>query len=305
VVSLASILGGASTGQAGVVNELAQAAIKGAIGSTQAVVGSVIGDVVAPFSLNNVSAWGGLSKHLMATFYACDSTGVFQQQDAQLAQVTAPINEVNFETTLNWQSPFENAGPESKAPALMALIQSGQIAPILNALQGVPGVNAVTGGTLNGLANSAKETANELQGRTGITRLNSRQVFSGMPPIKISMIVYFRAVQSSYSEVMEPYKQLLRWALPKMLANDGVLTEVAKNAADGGSFIKGLFPSDAPTMVGFTYANNRYAPMVIESLSNPLDGPMDVNGQPIYRAVQMTLATLTALDRGDVAKLFV
>ena len=60
----------------------------------------------------------------------------------------------------------------------------------------------------------------------------------------------------------------------------------------------------APQMVGFTYANNRYAPMVIEGIGNPIDGPMGPTGLPIYRAVQITLATLTALDKNDVAGLF-
>jgi hypothetical protein len=57
-------------------------------------------------------------------------------------------------------------------------------------------------------------------------------------------------------------------------------------------------------MVGFKYGNNRYMPMVVESVGNPLDGPMDRGGRPIYRSVALVLATLTALDTNDVPKIF-
>jgi hypothetical protein len=40
-------------------------------------------------------------------------------------------------------------------------------------------------------------------------------------------------------------------------------------------------------------------PMVIESMSKPLDHPITTDGQPIVTSLQMTLASLTALDRTD------
>lgn len=248
--------------------------------------------------------WGNLSPHLIARMYPCDSKGVEIIGPLGPTSIFSPITDANFEVTLNWQSPFESSGPENKAPALMAMIQTGQIATVANAIQAfIPGDNALTG-ILDSTAEKAKQYARELEGRTGITKLNSRQVFAGMPPIKVTMTLHFRAISDPQTEVMEPYRRLLEWALPQQLAEDGILTELLKSAKSGDDIVKALFPSLAPQLIGFNYANERYSPMVIESVSNPIDGPLSSNGIPIYRAVQVSLATLTALDKNDVAKLF-
>lgn len=273
-------------------------------GDVAGVVGGIAENFLAPF--NGLSQWGRLSDKLIARIFPCDADGkeittiadgLFIQND-----VRGPITEANFECSLNWQSPFENAGPESKAPALMAMLQTGQIATVANALQAVLPSDGAIGSVLQGTAEKTAQYAKDLQGRTGITKLNSRQVFSGMPPLKITMVLHFRAMTDPQSEVVEPYKRLLEWALPQKLAADGVLAEVVRNGSE--DFIKALFPSLAPQMVGFTYANERYSPMVIESIGNPIDGPKSVDGLPLYRAVQISLATLTALDRNDVAAIF-
>lgn len=250
----------------------------------------------------NLSSWGKLSRHLMAQIYPCapDGSPLLSDPVVSVIPIEAPATEVNFEASFNWQSPFENAGPESKAPALMALIQSGQLSTVASALQEkLPDAADAVGA--KSLLNKVKEVGSGLQGRTGITKMNSRQVFSGMPPIKIPLVLHFRALKSGEIEVMGPYQRLLEWASPRSLAENGVFTEMLSSSR---GFLDALFPSEAPTMVGFVYGNNRYGPMVIESIGNPLDGPMDENGIPIYRTVQLTLATLTALDKNDVAKIF-
>jgi hypothetical protein len=58
-------------------------------------------------------------------------------------------------------------------------------------------------------------------------------------------------------------------------------------------------------MIGFTYGGQTFKPMVIESLSNPLDSPRYRDGRSVYLPIQLTLATLTALDRSDVKNLFI
>lgn len=283
--------------------------IRGSKNPVQDVVQKIAGKVggLAAAMLGEKSAatqWGNLSTHLIARLYPCDSRGVEVIGPTGPTSILAPITDANFELTLNWQSPFESSGPESKAPALMAMIQTGQIATVANAIQAfIPGNNAVSG-LLNDTADKAKQYAKELEGRTGITKLNSRQVFAGMPPIKLTMTMHFRAVSNPQAEVMEPYQRLLEMALPQQLAEDGILPELLKSAKSGEDIVKALFPSLAPHLIGFNYGNNRYSPMVIESVSNPIDGPMDSRGLPLYRAVQLSLATLTALDKNDVARLF-
>lgn len=265
--------------------------------------GALFGAATGGFLIGEGSDWGKLSEHLIARLYVCDSDGI--ADPTELLAVTGPISDATFEATFNWQSPFEGAGPEAKAPALMAMLQSGSLVPVINALQALnPVKGGAIGDALNQGSDTLKRAVQDLQGRTGITKLNSRQVFSGMPPVKLSFTIYFRAITDASSEVVAPYQRLLEWAMPQQLAKDGILSEVIKTTDSVQSFIKAMFPSTVPKMVAMTYGNNLYSPMVIESLSNPIDGPMNSSGEPIYRAVQITLATLTALDRADVAGLF-
>lgn len=295
--------------------------IVGAISSEGGVIGAVAGIIGAVGDSKAANAtWGKLNPKLIANFFACDSNGTF---DASEDFVNAPITDASIDFTYNWQSPFENTGPESKAPALMAMLQSGQFASVINALQTVlpDALLNASGGMLDEVANKARDVAKSLEGRTGITRLNSRQVFSGMPPIKISLTLHLRALKDPEREIYALYQRLLRWSLPQQLAADGTLSsiirqggslgsEASQNGAmqalkqSGDATVKALFPSLAPMMVGMTYGGQVFKPMVIETISNPLDGPRYRDGKYTYLPVQITLSTLTALDRSDVAKMF-
>lgn len=296
--------------------------IASALGDTDSVIGNVEGLVggsllsgLANFGLlGEGSDWGYLSKHLIARLYACNADGI--ALDTELLGVTGPVSDLTFEAAMGWQSPFETITPDAKAPVLMGMLQSGSIVPVLNAIQAV--VPGSAGDSLLGQsADVARRLAKDLEGRTGITKLNSRQIFSGMPPLKLSFTLYFRATTDAENEVVAPYQRLLEWALPQSLSDSsllangitgasGVATDVVANTESAASkFIKIMFPSMAPMMVGFIYGNNRYPAMVIETVSAPLDGPMDSLGRPIYRAVQIGLSTLTALDRNDVKRMFV
>ena len=281
-------------------------AIIGSVKGTDSIVGNILGSVGGKsFSGNGLSGspWGNLSKHLIARIYPCDADG----NDLGLGEVFAPITDATFEASFNWQSPFENTGVESKAPALMAMIQTGQIGTVVQAIQAVVPLDSkgFVQEKLTGIANNVKDVAKDLEGRTGITKLNSRQVFSGMPPIKVNFTMHLRAISDTESEVQIPYRKLLKWALPQELAKDGVLTEVlTQSNSENSQFLKALFPSIAPVLVGMTYGNRRFAPMVIESVNHPIDGAMDSQGRQIYMPLQMSIATLTALDQRDVPQLF-
>lgn len=274
-----------------------------ATGVTSGVVSGAVGGTDETYSTSDTAQWGHLSPHLIARIYPCDSKGVEQFTEAGVSLgIKGPITEAAFDASLNWQSPFEQAGPESKAPTLMAMLQTGQIATVANAIQAAAPSDNLGGELINTVAGKVESWTQDLEGRTGITKLNSRQVFSGMPPIRLMFQLHLRAVTSAQTEVMQPFQRLLGWALPQKLAAAGIFNEMVSPNSEG--FIKAMFPSEAPQMVGFSYGNNRYAPMVIEQIGHPLDGPMDQNGLPIYRVVQLTLATLTALDKNDVATIF-
>ena len=246
--------------------------------------------------------WGGLSPHLVAKIFPCDHKGM---PVSSTDVVMGPVTDANFEATFNWQNPFENTGPESKIPTLMAMAQTGQLGVVANALQ-ASGVGNQDGTLAKGLAEAAKTASKDLLGRTGITKLNSTQCFTGMPPMKVNFTLHFRAMADPSEEVVAPYQQLLEWAVPQELAEDGFLANAIKNSpSDAQGLLKALFPSKAPQLIGFYLANERYSPMVIESISNPIDGPRDRLGRPLSRAVQVSISTLTALAKSDVSSIIV
>lgn len=255
-------------------------------------------------SMPNTYKWDGLNEHLIAHFFEVEDRG--KQTDKSIprwvakteakegedepAHVYAPLSDVSMQMDLQWQSPFEDAGPQNKAPTIMAMAQTGAAQQETEALLGDGGINL-----------QLTKFLNEYKGRTSITKLNSMQVFNGMTPAKISCTAHFRAWESGQIEVEEPFKQLMKWALPTALSEDGsVFTRLYKSATgqqvDGGN---ALMPSLCPTIIGMTYKGRTFKPLVIESIEMPLNSPINRDGKFIQLAVQLTLCTLTAIDRYD------
>lgn len=182
---------------------------------------------------------------------------------------------------------------ESRFPALAQMAQAGMFSGVLQALGSAAKF-------AEGTTEKLDETAKKLVGRSGVTKLNSTQVFSGMPPIKIQITAFLRAFKNPWKEVESPLQELQKMVLPKHLAKDGVLAEFIKSGAD----LLTLMPSEVPSIVGFTYKTRIFQPMVIESVSDPLDAPIDSRGQRISASIQITLCSLTALDRADWVKTY-
>ncbi len=245
------------------------------------------------------SKWDGLSKHLLATFYEVERGGPEKQHWVQVENgpvVKAPLTEANMEIALNWQSPFEQAGPESKAPALMAMLQSGALQPIVDSVMGKQKEQG-------GAQQKSNDFLAQFEGRTGITKLNSTQVFNGMPPVKIQVTALFRAWRDSMKEVEAPFNKLMEWALPIELSKDGsVLARAAETAKGDMGYVEALMPSKSPTRIAMKYKGRIYSPLVIESIGQPMTSPVDKNGRYVELAIPMTLCTLTALDRNDWAR---
>lgn len=253
------------------------------------------------------SEWGGLSPHLLAKFYEVyrDDRGEWLADDGIV--VTAPLTESSLDVSLNWQSPFENSGPEASLPALMAMLQSGAIQPLINSAgkAAESGAEAVGAGGLAAAARhftgSAIAAARGLEGRAGITRLNSTQVSAGMPPVKFQVTALFRAWSDPAKEVEEPFNQLMAWAMPQKLSELGPILSRAADYAAGSldNPADVLAPSLAPTKIGMTYKGKSYSPLVIESIGQPIGSPIDSNGRFVELLVPMSLCSLTALDRDD------
>jgi hypothetical protein len=259
------------------------------------------------------SLWDGLSPYLVASFYEVEkkqgSDGAYRWQPVENGPlVRAPLADSNLDVVLNWQSPFEQSGPETKAPTLLAMLQSGTLLPLVDTVMSAAGLGA---GTPSGQDKSSAQAKTkgfleQFEGRTGITKLNSTQVFTGMAPIKIQLTALFRAWRDTGSEVMAPFNQLMAWALPEQLNSDGsMLDRLAKlkNTSNrtAETYVDALLPSYTPKRIALWYKGRTFSPLVIETISEPMNSPVDSNGKYVELAVQMTLGTLTAWDKTDWA----
>jgi hypothetical protein len=224
------------------------------------------------------SEWGQLSKHLIASFWEVKRDG----SSVNDISLQAPLLDANFEASFNWISPFERIG-EDFLPTAQQLATSGLIDKQLKDYSRTAGFDLA-----------------QLEGKTSITKLNSTQIFNGMPPVKFPVTLLFRAWKNPKKEVESPFNQLMKWALPVKLEGDTTLlsrgTQVIR---DERSLISALLPSASPTFVAMKYKNRTYKPLVIESISAPLSAPVDRDGDFVELSVQVQLATLTAIDRGD------
>lgn len=243
------------------------------------------------------SQWGRLSPHLIAVFYEADREG----NAVGGVEVEAPLTECSLDVALDWRSPFESAGAESKAPMLAAMAQSGAIEPLFTDIKNL----AFPGSAED--AQAKQQQSNSLlkkaEGRTGITKLNSTQVFSGMQPAKIQCAALFRAWSDAAAEVEAPVDQLMMWALPIALSEDGAIGSGLTAAGNGGDAVDILLPSQAPTMIGMIYKGRNYSPFVLEASTLPLGSPVTSDGQFSELLVTMTLCSLKAWDRDDWTRL--
>jgi len=225
------------------------------------------------------SVWDGLNPHLIARFWAVKYDG---SATGDGGTVRAPLSEAQLDVTLNWQSPFENMNVDAKAPAITGLLQANVLSQAAQAIKE----------STNSLINIEGEVA-KFEGRTGITKLNSTQIFYGMPPVKIQCTAVFRAWADAMWEVEDPFNQLMEWALPVALADN------FGSPVPGLGVLGGLLPSKAPTPIAMLYKGRTFKPLVIEQISQPLASPIDKDGKFMQLIVPMTLCSLTAIDRAD------
>lgn len=240
------------------------------------------------------SEWIGLSPFLIAQFVAVikDENGIWKQ-DNKSEIVAAPLTEASLEVSLNWQSPFEQSGAESKFPSFMALLQSGQLEQIAKSFMAELGSSEPSSNT---------KFLEQFEGRTGITRLNSTQVFSGMPPIKITVSALFRAWKNPKLEVESPFDKLMEWSLPSFPDRSSDMPFIARLATTQKNiegFLDALLPSKAPQKIAMTYKNRTYCPLVIESISMPLNSAINKKGEYVELLVPLSLASLSAIDKTD------
>nr|WP_319566319.1 hypothetical protein [uncultured Rhodoferax sp.] len=253
------------------------------------------GSIGSPGGAVLTSDWTGLSPHLIATFYPVrqveGSANVAWERIPGSIEVQAPISDGTVEQTANWTSPFENQQADAKLSTFSAMLQSGGFESALNALSNLFPKDSAAASAIGSL----NKSLDGLKGKTAITKLNSVQIFTGMPPMKINVTAHFRALSDTKAEVRDPLAQLMEWTLPKKLSESGIVT----NLVTDGVAARTLYSSEAPQIIGMRYGDSLFMPIVIESMSHPLTGPRDSGGTMISAQTTLSLSTLTALDRQD------
>lgn len=246
------------------------------------------------------SDWTGLSRHLIATFYPVrqvEGSSVEWERVPNSIEVQAPITDGTIEQTANWTSPFENQQADAKLSTFSAMLQSGGFDAALKAL-----ASSVPDGVARKAVDSLQSSLDGLRGKSAITKLNSVQIFTGMPPMKINVTAHFRATSNAKSEVQLPLAKLMEWVLPKKLSDSGIVTKAIQGGPDG--IAKTLYSSEAPQIVAMRFADMLFMPIVIESMGHPITGPRGSDGFMISSQTTLSLSTLTALDNPDWVKAF-
>lgn len=236
----------------------------------------------------NKGSWGKLSDLYKIRIRLCNKDGTATEDGSQI--IAVPIDgDISIDT--QYSTPFENSNPEHRLPTLMGMLQSGDWVNTLEiGLSNVFGVE---------LSSDTKEKINALEGRSNLTKVNSTQIFVSTQPIMISTTLYFSTWRNAAVEVEEQLALLKQWALPLELSEGSVLA----SALEDKSFMS-LFPSQVPPYVSLHYGGKRYAPMLIQSVSEPLVLPMDEDGNRIYAQVQVTFVSRTSWDKNNITALY-
>lgn len=210
--------------------------------------------------------------------------------------VAALFEDGEFTTEAQYTTPFESSNPEGRMPNAMGMIQSGELPASMYSIFDLDPDGADQGA----VKSAASEAASSLQGlkdRTTFTKINSRQIYTSSSSVRITGTLVFQAWADATKEVESALALLQQWVLPKKLSSTSLMVGVADEGFEG------MFPSIIPPLVQFQYGGRLYKPMFIESLSAPITAPMTKSGDRVAVKAQITLLSLTAWDKGDIAKL--
>ncbi|WP_081135482.1 hypothetical protein [Halomonas sp. BC2] len=245
----------------------------------------------------------GINETLVASIYEVDHHGEKLYENGAVLRCLF-VDDANLEATFNWQSPFESAGAGGLTPTLSAMLQSGMIQPVVESVRGMLSSEErkkFDRSTPGGWADRTAGAVEHARGRTGITKLNSTQVFTGMAPIKLTVNIMLRAWQDPEAEVEDAINLLMDWALPRHLAAEGTLLTAAldwagSNNRTAESLVEAALPSEVPALLAIQYKKRTFAPLVIESIGIPLNSPSDHHGRFVQLQIPVTFSTLTAWD---------
>lgn len=233
------------------------------------------------------SVLGRLSDLYKMRIRLCDKKGSLIGTD----QVVAVAIDSEMTVESQYSSPFEASNPEHKLPTLLGMLQSGDW---VNTFDSV--MSNVFGIELSG---DKKESLNQLEGRSNLTKQNSTQIFVSSQPVTIPATLYFGAWENAKTEVEDQIRLLQQWSLPAELAEGSLVAEVAQDMS-----LKSLFPSTAPPFVAVYYGGKKILPLLIQSVSAPMVVPMDSDGNRMQLQVQITFVSRTAWDANNITQMY-
>lgn len=283
------------------VSAMASETLDAVKGSANSLVSTLLSEVKQPSA-------EGLSPYLMADFFEVqEEIGRDVNGSPEVTAYVKPLTpivrafviEADFSVNLNWQSPFESAGPETKAPALTSALQSGFLESVTGSASNLVDWSKSKTQGKEDSSGTIQNVLRSFAGRSGISKLNSRQTFNGMAPYKIQMTLLFRAWLDAGKEVEVLFDQMMTWALPQYLANDATIVALADNFKNDKSLAESLLPSKVPQIIGMRYKGRTFMPLVIESIGQPLSSPINARGQFVQLQVPITLCSIAAIDRND------
>lgn len=245
------------------------------------------------------SKWDGLSPHLLATIERCDKAGAVV---AKYPAVVAPLKDMSFSIEAGWDPAFANANRS----ALGALAELGAGVVGLSGLVGSTSGGGVLGQMAGEVSDWAQKSvggiAGALEGKTGMTKLNTTLIYTGGGDYQLEATAIFRAFSDPLREVEQPASALMSWVLPAHLEAGSRLVGAAGAAMSGESVLNAWFPSSSPPYVRLTYRGKTYGPMVVRSASNQPGGPCDSRGRLVYDEVRFSLRSWMAADADDWAR---
>lgn len=210
--------------------------------------------------------------------------------------IAALFEDGEFTVEAQYSTPFETSNPEGRMPTMMGMLQSGELPASMYSYFNLDSETA-DDSAVKGVVGDAADKLLGLKDKSTFTKINSRQVYTSSSSVRISGTLVFQAWVDAASEVERALNVLQQYASPRKLSDASLVVGMLSEGADG------MFPSTIPSLVQFQYAGKTYKPMFIESLSAPITAPMNKNGDRIAIKVQITLLSLTAWDKYDIANL--
>ncbi|MBJ9425156.1 hypothetical protein [Acinetobacter seifertii] len=235
----------------------------------------------------NKSQFGKINEHLIVRIRRCDKNGNLLEDADQVTSLG-----IDGELTIEnqYSTPFENSNPEQKLPTLMGQLQSGNWVETLDSVLGSIGIE---------MSADKKESLNSLAGRSNLTKENSTQIFVSTGALTLPLSLHFEAWADAKTEVEDQLDLLKQWTLPESLSDQSLLASFAQDKS-----LQSLFPSLVPPFVAVYYGGKRYAPLLIQSYSEPLTTPKDEDGNRMFVSTQVTFLSRQAWDKNNISSLY-